>query len=480
MDSRLNLELKQRQQQTLTPMQMQFVRVLEMNGPEVEDAVREAIDENPALEIVDEDPAEHFDETPEEMQRADYASEEEMPETQRRDYVMGPSGRGLMYDVPVGERGDTLMEAIMRQLGESGLSDYDMWLAEYVAGNIDDNGYLERTPQAIADDATIESGNEVSRAEVDRVLDRIRRLDPAGVGAVDLRDCLLLQLKRKTESEGEAGSLELSVAKEIVEHYFDLFSKMHFDRLKATLGVDNATFDGALALIRTLNPKPGALVGGGAADDRTRHITPDFIVDADPVDGVITVSLPNSLPQLSIERSFAADMDDDGRSGRSVSLFIRQKRDEAQTFIKILEMRQQTLFNVMSAIVKLQRDFFLTDDVMKLKPMILKDVSALTGYDLSVVSRATAGKYVATAGGIYPLRFFFSERPTEGSDASAHEIMATIKQLVAEEPAESPLSDATLTAELEKRGYNIARRTVAKYRERLGIPVGRLRKLKSQ
>lgn len=480
METRLNLEQKQRQQQTLTPMQMQFVRVLEMNGPEVEEAVKEALDENPALEAVGEGVVEsedeRYEESAEELQRADYASDEDVPTLgQPRDGGVR-SGRGTIFDSPVAEHGDTLMEIIMRQLGESGLDDYGMWVAEYVAGNIDDNGYLERTPQAIADDATIESGREVSREDVERVLRRIRELEPAGIGAVDLRDCLLLQLRRR-ETAGDNGPA-LRAATEIVADYFDLFSKMHFERLRAALGVDGETFERAMGIIRSLNPKPGSLVGGGAMEDKTRHITPDFIVESDPMEGRVSISLPNNLPQLAIEKSFEIDASGSGPGKQAAGLFIKQKREEAQNFIKILEMRQQTLYNVMAAIVNLQKEFFMTDDVRKLKPMILKDVGGVTGYDLSVISRATAGKYVATPGGIYPLRFFFSERPTEGSEASAHEILEAIKQIVAEEQPERPLSDAAIAEELEKRGYGIARRTVAKYRERLGIPVGRLRKLK--
>lgn len=251
----LNLNLHQRQQQTLTPMQLQFVKVLEMNGPEVEDEVQRALDDNPALEAVtpEEPEQESFNESAEEMQLADYRNEDEIPSYRLE---ANNHSRDDRYYEPVAvERGESLMEYLNSQIAELNLSDTDRKVARYIAGNIDDNGYMSRDLDDIADDLAFQAGIDVDVDEVRRVWNIIRTLDPAGVGAVDLRDCLLLQLRRMAGADAE-------LAREIVEHYFDLFSRMHYDRLESMLGVGEDRFRDAMELIRTLNPKPGALITG--------------------------------------------------------------------------------------------------------------------------------------------------------------------------------------------------------------------------
>lgn len=473
----LNLEIRQRQQQTLTPMQIQFVRLLEMNGPEVEQAVQHALDDNPALECAepreDAPGSEDFNESAEQMQLADYRSPDDVPDGADHGYASYGSQVAPPLEAVVSTDDDTLYESLVKQLRELPLDDADRDVALYVAGNIDDNGYLTRAADSLADDMTIATGVETSPEQVRRAIAVIRSLEPAGIGAVDLRDCLKLQLQRRNDDDASALALE------IVTHYFDVFSKMHFDKLRAMVDASPEQFDAALERIRTLNPKPGALVAGGD-NERMRQITPDFIVE--PVDGdassrQFTVSLPNRIPALRVEQTFRVDPQGSARGIATAAAFVKQKREDAQTFIKVLEMRQNTLLNVMTAIVRLQPDFFASEDVNTLKPMVLKDIGELTGLDLSVISRATAGKYVATQRAIYPLRFFFSERSGEGSDTSSHVIREALKSLVAAEDRNSPLSDSQLTQLLNEKGYPIARRTVAKYREKLGIPVGRLRKL---
>lgn len=449
-----------------------------MTGPEVEEEVRRAVDENPALEVAEqdreqlpsnEDGDDSYNESAEEMRLADYPNEDETPSYRLE--ARNHSADDEYYEPVAVASGDSLIDALTAQVSEHDLSERDTTIADYIIGSLDDNGYLTRPISAIADDLAIHQGMEVSVEEVRKVLDVIRTFDPAGVGAVDLRDCLLLQLRRKPSS------VEVKTAIEIIAHYFDLFSKKHYDKLASALGISAEDLRDAIGQIRTLNPKPGGQVNGDT-DDRTRHIIPDFNVD---VDGdVITLTLLNNIPDLQIEESFKCDTRElpaSTRKGeREAMAFIRQKHDEASSFIKVLKMRQETLYNVMRAIVRLQREFFLTDDESRLKPMILKDVAALTGYDLSVISRATAGKYVTTARGIYPLKFFFNERPKEDEDTSSHEILATIKDIISGESKDKPLSDEAITSMLTGKGYDIARRTVAKYREKLGFPVARLRK----
>lgn len=475
MEESLRQSQELRLQQRLTPMQVQFVKMLEMTGPEVEDEVRRAVDENPALEVSDhgdnaaEGEEDSYSESAEEMRLADYPNEDETPSYRLE--ARNHSADDTYYEPVAVASGENLIESLTSQLSELDLPEKKRAIAEYIVGNLDDNGYLTRTASSIADDLAFREGIDATTEEVRDALETVRSLEPAGIGAVDLRDCLLLQLRRRP------ATVETRTAIEIVAHYFDLFSKKHYDRLASALGITPQALRAAIEEIRTLNPKPGGLLAGGGEDDRTRHIIPDFNVETDG--DTITLSLLNNIPELQIEESFVPDPRNSGtqsRAQREAQAFIKQKHDEAASFIKVLQMRQETLYRVMKAIVELQRDFFLTDDETRLRPMILKDVAALTGYDLSVISRATAGKYVTTARGVYPLKYFFNERPKEDDDTSSHEIMAAIKEIIGSEPKDRPLSDEAITAILAERGYDIARRTVAKYREKAGLPVARLRK----
>lgn len=466
-------ELKQLQR--LTPMQVQFVRMLEMTGPELEGEVNRALDEMPALEIAENQGVtpdnDGFNETAEQVQLADYGNDDDIPS-----YMLDARNRSVndTYYTPVAVNDElTLAEDLTRQLSELPLSPRQLTIANYIIGNLDSNGYLKRTPEAIADDITFTESVETEAAEVSEVIDIIRTLDPAGVGAVDLRDCLLLQLNRRQPT------VEVITAREIITHYFDLFSKKHFDRLADLLGIDTERLTAAVDIISRLNPKPGNQLNDSAIEHSGRQIVPELQVEIDS-DNNLTVSLLNNIPDLALSRSFSLDTPMSAtltpRQRTDAATFIRTRRDEAQAFIKILQMRQSTLLNVMTAIASLQRDFFLTGDETRLHPMILKDVAAVTGYDLSVISRATASKYVLAPSGIYPLKFFFNERPKADDDVTSHQIIDAIKTIISQEDKRSPLPDETIATMLSEKGFNIARRTVAKYRERLGLPVARLRK----
>lgn len=476
MNDSLKLTTQQKLQQRLTPMQVQFVRMLEMSAPEIEEEVTRAVDEMPALEIADSshddnDPVSdgEFNETAEEMMLADYRTDDDIPSYRLEASNHSPDDT---YREPVTvSTGETLIETLTSQLAEHDLTPEQAVVADYIIGNLDDNGYLTRDINAIAGDVAINQGIEVTMQQVRETWDIVRRLDPAGVGAVDLRDCLLLQLRRRRHSEAVDDAIE------IIAHYFDLFSKKHYERISSATGISPARLKEAVATIRQLNPKPGSMLSSGSVEDTSRHIIPDFNVDTDG--DKITLTLLNNIPELRIEQTFSSDTPIPGATERernNAATFIRQKRDEAANFIRILRLRQETLYRVMSAIVKLQRDFFLTDDESLIKPMILKDIAAMTGYDLSVISRATAAKYVLTRHGVYPLKMFFNERPKVDTDTSSHEIIASIREIIAAEDKNHPLSDETITGMLHDKGFDIARRTVAKYREKSGFPVARLRK----
>lgn len=498
------LTAEQRLQQRLTPLQVQFVRMLEMPVTEAEEEVRRALDEMPALEAVDSDglgrsgsDEDHtdgmeapFTESARDMQMADYASPEEVPDAMLSDSrALGPynvvtHGNSRDADFPAypepstgnGDEGSSLYEALNSQLAQTeGVSTEDLTIGRYIIGNLDDNGYLSRDLAAIADDVAISEGLDVPYDRIRDVYDMVRGLEPAGVGAVDLRDCLILQLRRLSRSA------EVLTAIEIVTHYFDLFSKKHFDRIRAALGISPDNLRDALGVITRLNPKPGALLGsGGMAGDAARHITPDFVVEADEDSGMLTLTMPSHIPELRVEHSFSEEAEipmGAERGANDTRLFIRRNRMDARNFIRLVAMRRETLYRVMASIMKLQREFFLSGDEAMIKPMVLRDIAALTGYDLSVISRAAQGKYVATSTGIYPLKYFFNERTKDDPDAAtSHAVSLRIRQIIEGEDKASPLSDEQITSVLTAEGMDIARRTVAKYRERMGIPVARLRR----
>lgn len=469
MNQKTDLTLTQKLGQHLSPQQVRFVRLLEMNGPELEDEVRHELDENPALDTEEnvslcaETPdSSGDDETAVDMQIADYRGDDIPP------YLLHASNRSADDDRVQREQGQDspdLFESLNTQLDMVEANPRSIALARYLIGNLDNNGRLSRSLSDIASDIEIATGVSVSRDDLVKALDIIRyQLDPAGVGAVDLRECLLIQLRRRPST------LERRAALEIITDHFDLFSKKHFDRIRGIMGIDNELFSRAVAEIVCLDPKPG-----GSADtsgDAAVHVTPDFIVvPVEDYPGRFSVTLNQHLPSMTIEESFTVDPKD-----AEARIFVKRKRTEASTFISLINRRSQTLMTVMEAIVEIQHRFFESDNPADIRPMILRDLAEKTGYDISVISRATSNKYVATQAGIYPLKMFFNDSPLDDDDTSSAEILEELKKIIAAEDKRHPLSDRVITDKINERGYNIARRTVAKYRERLNIPVARLRK----
>lgn len=503
MSKSLSLTTEMRQQQKLTPLQVQFVRMLEMTGPEVEDEVQRALDEMPALEAADHEEAISTDSTEDgtpytesgnDLQRADFRSDEEMPDylensaasagepmSELSSLSLRPLPASLRHTFDPSQyfpqasaaSGESFIDSLQSQLAGIQLSEDDRKIALYIIGSIDSNGYMTRSIQALTDDLAINEGIDTDSASVNRIWQIVRTLEPAGIAATDLRDCLLLQLRRMPRSARSITAIE------ILENHFELFSRKHFEQIARQLGISLDDLKEAVTLITRLNPKPGAQYAASEVDDRTRHITPDFSVEP-TADGKLTLTMLNNIPELRIEATFADDSSIPSATGKQLEearLFMRRKRDDARDFIKIIRLRQETLFRVMSAIVKLQHDFFLSDDDLDIRPMVLRDVAQLTGYNLSVISRATQGKYVATLRGIYPLKKFFNEKVrTDDENVTSNRIIAEIKNAIDNEDPAAPLSDRIITGMLAEKGFDIARRTVAKYRESLGLPVARLRK----
>lgn len=481
MQEKLNLSQQQKLQQRLSPLQVQFVRILEMNRLEVEDEVRQELEENPALEAADsadyesltEDGEGKFSESAEDMQLADYRDEDDIPS-----YRLNISNSSASDEIPeaVVIAENSLIDYLTGQISERELNEVDRLIAQYIIGNIDDNGYLQRTVEAITDDIIFQTGLDVSAANVESVLQVVRDLDPAGVGATDLRDCLLLQLERRGANEVNL------LAYKVIDDYFEEFSKKHYEKIASSLGVSQEMMKRVLQEIVSLNPKPGSTITGVSDDSHSQQIIPDFNVDIDGDN--LQLSLLNNIPELQIEESFSSMYDDmaarrpANRNEEEAATFVKQKYESASGFIKILHQRQETLFNTMKSILMRQKDFFLSGDEAKLRPMVLKDIADMTGFDISVISRATSNKYVMTQWGVFPLKFFFNEglQHESGEEVSSREIQTILKKVITGENKKKPYSDEQLCSILKQNGYEIARRTVAKYREKLSIPVARLRK----
>lgn len=457
MASDQSLALEQKTVMRLSAQQLRFTKLLEYTAPELEEAIERELEENPALEI-DEDQS---------------LPQEEIP--RYRLYSINNQAEDQNYDFSPPDSGETLLDALLRQLSERTMSDIVRTTARYIIGNIDSNGYLRRPLNGIINDMAFGPGITVDEATAQEALDIVRDFEPYGVGAVDLRECLILQLRHMAPGQTVKDALK------IIEDQFEAFTMKHSHKLVSSLKLTSERVKDAVELIRTLNPKPGAAFASSL--DTSNVIIPDLNVNVE--DGEISISTNNRVPELTIDRTFSeavAEMNANAdRRAKKGNEFIISRYNDARDFIKILKQRQETLLNVMTAIVKIQQEYFLTQNIYHLKPMMIKDIAAMTGYDLSVVSRATTNKHVNTPWGIFPLRFFFSD--SIGSENSEdvevltnRKIEAEISKIVEAEDKKHPLSDERIRLEMLNKGYDVSRRTIAKYRDRKGIPVARLRK----
>lgn len=477
----LKQQLQQKLQQKLSPQQIQIIRLLELTELELEERVKQELVENPALEEggeslypENESQDDGPQESAEELSLADYRSEDDIP-----DYRLEAdnfSRKERREEIPFSGN-SSFHDFLERQLGERSLTDQETKIAEYIIGNIDDNGYLQRPIAAISDDLIFQIGIDVSVEKLDELLQLIQDFEPAGVGASNLRECLMLQLERK---EGNPATL---LAYNILENSFEEFTKKHYDKIIRQYEITETELKNAIQEITQLNPKPGSAWNNSFSDEMS-HIIPDFIVESQ--DGELTVNMSNSnMPELRISKDYQGMFDDyngnkanQTKEKKDALLFVKQKLDAAQWFVNAIKQRNHTLMSTMQAIVEIQRDFFLTGDESTLKPMILRDVAERSGFDISTISRASNSKYVQTNFGVFPLKYFFSEslQNDSGEEISSREIKRILQDFVNNEDKRKPLSDEKLCDMLQDKGYVIARRTVAKYREQLSIPVARLRK----
>lgn len=481
----LKQQLQQKQQQRLSPLQMQVIKLTELPTLELEERVKQELVDNPALEEGREDSDDVFDSENDNMDESDnisaddialgdYLTEDDIPDYRLNSNNSYTSDR--KEDIPFASA-ESLHEALLEQLHLTELEQTDEKIAEYVIGNIDENGYLDRPIIAISDDLLFQQNVDADTQKIEKILHIIQSFEPAGVGARDLQECLLLQLKRHKESE----SVRFAIV--VLEKYFDDFSKRHYDKIAKSLSIDDDQLKQIIQVITTLNPKPGNN-WENSFSQTMNTIVPDFIVDN--YNGELVLSLNNrNIPELRVNRGYSDLLKgyNDNKKGvssdtKNTVLFVKQKLDAARWFIDAIKQRQDTLQTTMQAIVNFQYEFFLSGDESDLKPMILKDIAEITGYDISTVSRVSNSKYVQTNFGIYSLKYFFSEsmQNDAGEEISSREIKAILRDCIESEDAKKPLTDDKLADILKEKGYIIARRTVAKYREQMNIPVARLRK----
>ncbi len=478
------LLLQQKLLQKLSPQQIQVIKLLEIPTLQLEQRIKKELEENPVLEMESDNPADEEenevrddakdnDADNEEFTFDDYYDEEEDNIPSYKLNTNNYSKDDKYIDIPFSV-GTTFHEFLYEQLGVIELSEEKRQLAEYIIGNIDDDGYLRRELMAISDDLAFNMNMEVSDDELAEILAVIQDFDPTGVGARDLRECLLIQLKRKKGKDIEIPQI-------IVKDYFDEFTKKHYSRIQTKLNLSDEVLKQSIDQILKLNPKPGSSYSN-PLNKSNQHIVPDFLLEN--VDGELSLSLnQRNVPDLKINDTYLSMLHALGKSQKhknqkEAMLFVKQKLDSAKWFIDAIQQRQTTLLLTMSEIINFQKEYFQDGDETRLKPMILKDIAERTDLDISTISRVSNSKYIQTHFGIYPLKYFFSEgmQKDDGEEVSTREIKKILQECIENENKRKPLTDEKLAKILKDKTYNIARRTVAKYREQLGIPVARLRK----
>lgn len=461
-------------QQKLSPQQIQQIKLLEIPLAELEQRIKEEVENNIVLEE-DTRSSEESNEGSKTISVEEYLNDHDAPSYKSRinNYSKDDKPRTTLIS-----GGSTLQEYLIEQLGYHHLTDRELSYATYIIGSIDEDGYLRRELDSISDDIAFALGFEVSTQELEKLLSIIHQLEPTGVGARNLRECLLLQINKKKK-----GSKYKDIITRIIRDYFDEFAKKHYEKLMSRLRLTDDQFRAILTEIRLLSPRPSNLYSGGGVD-MTPYIIPDFILEDN--DGVLNLSLNSyNIPEVKVSQRYTDMMRDIVSAEGTVKdkdkdtlQFVKGKLDSAKWFITAIQQRQDTLLRTMREILNYQREYFKDGDRSKLAPMILKDIADRTSLDVSTISRVVNSKYIQTAFGIIFLKSLFSEamQTNTGDEVSSYEIKDILQGCVNDENKRRPLTDETLMDILNDKGYCIARRTVAKYREMMGIPVARLRK----
>ncbi|MCI1719707.1 MAG: RNA polymerase factor sigma-54 [Bacteroidales bacterium] len=472
--------LQQKMQQRLSPLQIQTIKLLELPSIELEQRIKKEIEENPVL---DDGPAESSNDD----DSQDDASEEQKPKQVSLSEYNGDDTPG--YKLYVNNRGkdekpqyntfsvkESFQQSLVQQLGYRHMDERQRQIAVFIIGMLDDDGYLRRTPDALSDDIALRLNIETTPAEIEKILTgTIQEFDPVGVGARDLRECLLLQIQAREERTPAVEN-----AQTILKDFFEEFTKKHYPKIISKMGITQDDLKDAIGEIVKLNPRPGGQIDDSYVE-QAQQVVPDFVLENN--DGKLSVTLPKfNVPELRVNKRYADLLskaaDRSNREGKEAASFVKQKLDSAKWFIEAIKQRQNTLQNTMNAIVEFQKDYFADGDETKLKPMVLKNIAEKTGLDISTISRVVNCKYIQTSFGIIPLKYFFSEglMTESGEEVSTREIKKILQQSVESENKTKPLTDEELVEVLKSKGYLVARRTVAKYREQLDIPIARLRK----
>jgi RNA polymerase sigma-54 factor len=485
----LNQRLQQKLLQKLSPQQILLMKLLQIPSLALEQRIKQEIEENPALEEIDEDyeianaenqddsqAGEEFedkDRDKEEFDISDYMDDDETPAY--RLSSNNSSSDDEHREIPFASNA-SFHETLISQLGMQNMSKHEYQIALNIIGNLDDSGYLQRDLGAMVDDLAFSQNIATTRNELERILNYIQLIDPPGVGARNLQECLMIQLKRKTQTPAVA------LATTIIQRFFEEFTKKHYEKIIRKIRITNQQLKDAIEEILKLNPKPGDSLSDNS--QMNQYIIPDFIIHNK--DGELDLSLNSrNAPELRLSRAYT-DMletysEDKNRKShlqKDAVMFIKQKIDSARWFIDAIKQRQNTLYLTMNAIMEYQRAYFMEGDETRLRPMILKDIAEIVNLDISTISRVANSKYVQTPFGTFLLKSFFSEsmQNDSGEEISTREIKKILSDCVGAEDKSKPVTDEQLTNILKEKGYNIARRTVAKYREQLNIPVARLRK----
>ena len=462
------LELKQVQR--LSPLQIQTIKLIELPVQELEQKIRSELEENPVLDDTP-DPEKNQDEEPKDISIDELGEDDATPAYKTRVNNWGKDPRPEYNTFSVKE---SFTQSLVDQLGYRNLDERKYQIGVFLIGSLDSDGYLRRDIESLVDDMAFRAGLEVSAEEVLAMLEVVQEFEPAGVGARDLRECLLLQLRAMRQTD------DVRAATRILTDQFQEFSNRHFAKVMSRLGLDEERLKGAIACITRLNPAPGGQLDDSYSD-QTQQIVPDFILEEE--DGRLSFSMPRfNIPEIRVNRNYAELLQNAKASGdraqKEAAVFVRQKLDSAKWFVEALKQRQNTLQKTMQAILDYQHDYFLDGDESNLRPMVLKDIAEKTGFDISTISRVVNSKYIETHFGIFPLKYFFSEgmENKEGEEVSTRELKRALQECVDAEDKRKPLTDEQLVQVMGEKGYKVARRTIAKYRDQLGIPLARWRR----
>ena len=475
--------LQQKLQQKLSPLQIQTIKLIEMPVQALEQHVREVLNDNPVL---DDTPSGGGEDEPRDLSISQVEEQEQSGGSMEENY--GPADDDIpSYNLHVNNWGkderpeyntfsvkQSFTQSLEEQLGYRNLTEHQRAVALFIIGSLDDDGYLRRDIESLVDDLAFRAGLESSAEEVEQMLKVIQQFEPSGVGARDLRECLLLQLEDGKRTPAVENAIR------VLQEQFEAFKNRHFQKIMARLHLDKEQMKAVLDEIRRLNPSPGGQIDDSYSD-QAQQVVPDFRLDYE--NGQLLLSMPRfSIPELRINRKYSEIMENgrysESRADKEAATFVKQKIDSAKWFIEALRQRQNTLESTMRAIIDYQHDYFIDGDEASLKPMVLKDIAERTGFDISTISRVVNSKWIETHFGIFPLKYFFSEglENSEGEEVSTREIKKALREMVDAEDKHNPLTDDELVDALSARGYKVARRTIAKYRAQLDIPKARLRR----